>query len=215
MPGYFQFPILYGNFNVPDQFEPDLNITWGAPGHDRATCRGAFRRFACRTDRSIARRAPPATTCSAAIGCQPTRRRLLLRRNGRAHRATAETGQDRGADADPQRVSVSEFIRSTDPLFRPVDMTTAPDGTMYITDMYRGIIQEAQWTGRGTYLREEDRTVSARQGDAPRTHLAADVRGHGARQTQPRMLNETPAQLVAHLSIRTAGGATPRSSCSC
>ena len=32
-------------------------------------------------------------------------------------------------------------------------MTTAPDGTMYITDMYRGIIQESQWSGRGTYLR--------------------------------------------------------------
>ena len=50
---------------------------------------------------------------------------------------------------------LSEFIRSTDPLFRPVDMTTAPDGTMYITDMYRGIIQQATWSGRGTYLRRK------------------------------------------------------------
>ena len=31
MPGYFQLPIAYGNFANPDQFEPDLNITWGAP----------------------------------------------------------------------------------------------------------------------------------------------------------------------------------------
>ena len=31
MPGYFQLPIQYGNFNYPEQFEPDLNITWGAP----------------------------------------------------------------------------------------------------------------------------------------------------------------------------------------
>ena len=29
--GYFQFPIHYGNFAPPDQFEPDLNIVWGAP----------------------------------------------------------------------------------------------------------------------------------------------------------------------------------------
>ncbi len=36
----------------------------------------------------------------------------------------------------------SEFILSTDPLFRPVNMRTAPDGTVYIADMYRGIIQE-------------------------------------------------------------------------
>ncbi len=49
----------------------------------------------------------------------------------------------------------SEFLRSTDPLFRPVDVTTAPDGTMYITDMYRGIIQESQWSGPGTYLRQK------------------------------------------------------------
>src|SRR5262249_28886030 len=31
MPGYFQTPIVYGNFNYADQFEPDLTITWGAP----------------------------------------------------------------------------------------------------------------------------------------------------------------------------------------
>ena len=31
MPGYFQLPVHYGNFSVPDQFEENLNITWGAP----------------------------------------------------------------------------------------------------------------------------------------------------------------------------------------
>ena len=34
-------------------------------------------------------------------------------------------------------------------------MTTAPDGTIYIADMYHGIIQEANWTRRGTYLRKK------------------------------------------------------------
>ena len=33
---------------------------------------------------------------------------------------------------------------------------------MYITDMYRGIIQQATWSGRGTYLRKKS-TVSAGQ----------------------------------------------------
>ena len=47
----------------------------------------------------------------------------------------------------------SEFLKSTDPLFRPVDMATAPDGSMYIVDMYHGIIQEGQWTPKGSYLR--------------------------------------------------------------
>jgi mono/diheme cytochrome c family protein/glucose/arabinose dehydrogenase len=34
-----------------------------------------------------------------------------------------------------------EFLASTDERFRPVYITNAPDGTMYIADMYRGIIE--------------------------------------------------------------------------
>jgi hypothetical protein len=34
-----------------------------------------------------------------------------------------------------------EFLASTDERFRPVFITNAPDGTMYIADMYRGIIE--------------------------------------------------------------------------
>jgi mono/diheme cytochrome c family protein/glucose/arabinose dehydrogenase len=35
-----------------------------------------------------------------------------------------------------------EFLASTDERFRPVYLTNAPDGTLYITDMYRGVIQQ-------------------------------------------------------------------------
>ena len=48
----------------------------------------------------------------------------------------------------------SEFIRSSDPNFRPVNMATAPDGSLYIVDMYRGIIQEGNWVREGSYLRK-------------------------------------------------------------
>ena len=95
---------------------------------------------------------------------------------------------------------LSEFIRSTDPLFRPVDMTTAPDGTMYITDMYRGIIQESQWSGPGTYLRQRieqyalDKVVS--HGRIWR--LSYD--GMAAARRSRACCNETAAQLVTHLS---------------
>ena len=47
----------------------------------------------------------------------------------------------------------AEFIISTDPLFRPVNIKQGPDGAIYILDMYHGIIQDANWTARGTYLR--------------------------------------------------------------
>ncbi len=46
-----------------------------------------------------------------------------------------------------------EIMASTDERFRPVNLATAaPDGTIYVVDMYRGVVQEAvYWTD---YLRE-------------------------------------------------------------
>ena len=111
----------------------------------------------------------------------------------------------------------SEFITSTDPLFRPVNISTAPDGTIYIVDMYHGIIQEANWTGRGTYLRAKieqyqlDKVINHGRiwrlrydgvpaGTAEVGRRAAGDSGHRARSHRPRMHDETPAQLVAHLT---------------
>ena len=47
----------------------------------------------------------------------------------------------------------TEFIVSSDANFRPVWSATAPDGSLMILDMYRGIIQEGNWTKKGSYLR--------------------------------------------------------------
>jgi len=45
-----------------------------------------------------------------------------------------------------------EFFASTDERFRPVNLSGAPDGTLYVVDMYRGVIQDGQyWTD---YLRD-------------------------------------------------------------
>jgi hypothetical protein len=41
--------------------------------------------------------------------------------------------------------SKSEFIRSTDPWFRPVRIENAPDGTMWLVDMYRYVIEHPEW----------------------------------------------------------------------
>ncbi len=46
-----------------------------------------------------------------------------------------------------------EFVASTDTYFRPVNTYTGPDGCLYIVDMARGIIQESNWTPKGSYLR--------------------------------------------------------------
>jgi mono/diheme cytochrome c family protein len=95
---------------------------------------------------------------------------------------------------------LAEFLRSTDPLFRPVDVTTAPDGTMYITDMYRGIIQESQWSGPGTYLRQRIDQYGLDKITKHGRIWRLTYEGMGRRTEAPRMLAETPAQLVAHLS---------------
>ncbi|WP_341224505.1 cytochrome C [uncultured Arcticibacterium sp.] len=47
----------------------------------------------------------------------------------------------------------AEFMASTDLNFRPVQAKTGPDGALYIVDMYRGIIQESNWTREGSSLR--------------------------------------------------------------
>jgi mono/diheme cytochrome c family protein/glucose/arabinose dehydrogenase len=47
----------------------------------------------------------------------------------------------------------SEFLASTDERFRPVNAYTAPDGSLYILDMYHGIIQHK--TYMTTYLRKQ------------------------------------------------------------
>jgi hypothetical protein len=200
MPGYFQLPIEYGNFTYPDQFEPDLNITWGAPVliADMQGGMGAVRW----PDGSLARatgsagndifrgdRLPKDMIGDLFYG------EVVARIVRRLHPVKTE-----GLTQLKNVYPLSEFLKSTDPLFRPTDVTTAPDGTMYITDMYRGIIQESQWSGPGTYLRQRidqyalDKVV--RHGRIWR--LSYD--GLPRRTDQPRMHDETPAQLVAHLS---------------
>ncbi|MBP0903032.1 c-type cytochrome [Mariniflexile gromovii] len=47
----------------------------------------------------------------------------------------------------------AEFMASTDLNFRPIQAKTGPDGALYIVDMYRGIIQESNWTKKGSSLR--------------------------------------------------------------
>lgn len=46
-----------------------------------------------------------------------------------------------------------EFLASTDERFRPVSLNNSPDGAIYVTDMYRGIIQHKTYLT--TYLKGE------------------------------------------------------------
>jgi mono/diheme cytochrome c family protein/glucose/arabinose dehydrogenase len=200
MPGYFQLPIAYGNFVNPQQFEPDLNITWGAPVLI-ADMQGGMNSVRM-PDGSLAR-------ATGAAGNDIYRGDRLpkdligdylygevVARIVRRLRPLKTEGLTQLQNVYP----FAEFIRSTDPLFRPVDVTTAPDGTMYITDMYRGIIQESQWSGPGTYLRQRIDQYALDKVVKHGRIWRLTYEGMGRRTDQPRMLTETPAQLVPHLS---------------
>lgn len=93
----------------------------------------------------------------------------------------------------------SEFLRTDDANFRPVNMETAPDGTLYIVDMYRGIIQEGNWVREGSYLRGvvQQYGLDRNIGRGRIYRLVHDDFEPGPR---PRMLDQSSAELVQHLS---------------
>ena len=112
----------------------------------------------------------------------------------------------------------AEFVTSTDQLFRPVNISNAPDGTIYIADMYHGIIQEREWSGPGSYLRakieqyELDKVASHGRIWRLRYGGRAAVRATDTNVGQPaipaiepafappKMYSETPAQLLSHFT---------------
>lgn len=100
-----------------------------------------------------------------------------------------------------------EFIASSDPNFRPVHTATGPDGYLYIVDMYRGIIQEGAWVGKGSYLRERvlEKGLEKNIGRGRIWRLVSDDSKPTkptklTKSTLPHMLDETSAQVVEHLS---------------
>ncbi len=85
----------------------------------------------------------PATYYGNAFVCEPSGN--LVKRN-----VVHENGFLLSA-VDPH--PGTEFLASTDERFRPVNLTTGPDGALYVADMYRGLIQHGAYVT--PYLREQ------------------------------------------------------------
>jgi len=90
-----------------------------------------------------------------------------------------------------------EILASWDERFRPVNMLGGPDGTIYVVDMYRGIVQEQiYWTD---FLKDY---ITAHDLQQP-VHLGRIwriVHDTTKKQPAPALSKATPAQLVAALS---------------
>jgi mono/diheme cytochrome c family protein len=92
-----------------------------------------------------------------------------------------------------------EFLASTDERFRPVFITNAPDGTMYIADLYRGIIEHR--ISITEYLRDQilERRLDRSTGFGRIYRVMHDT---SARDERPPLTasGSTNAQLIAALS---------------
>jgi putative heme-binding domain-containing protein len=193
----FQQPIIYGRISLPgeqaDGFRevfPIDNIPDTQGGRGRLRENNSLNRFTASCGQSIFRGdRMPNDWYGDLVICEPVGR--LIRR--------AKVNNDQGRIVVQNAYEKTEFIRATDPNFRPVNSATGPDGCLYIVDMYRGIIQEGNWVRQGSYLRnvvqeyELDRNIG--RGRIFRIDHESTKRG-----PQPRMLDETPTELVAHLS---------------
>ena len=91
----------------------------------------------------------------------------------------------------------AEFLASTDERFRPVYLSSAPDGTLYIVDTYHGIIQHKSYITE--YLRDQ---ILARKLDRPSGYgrIYRVVHDTTRRDRKPALSKAAPAQLVETLS---------------
>ena len=199
MPAYFQLPVVYGAFAFPEEFEPGLTTIWGAPVLTGDFAGASNARY---PDGSL-------INATAAAGNDIFRGDRLPKdvvgdylygeTAGRVIRRLRPVNIE-GMTQLRNVYPLSEFVKSTDPLFRPVDVTTAPDGTAYITDMYRGVIEELQWNQPGSYIRNRIQELQLEKVIRHGRIWRLSYDGMARDTRQPRMLTESPAQLVAHLS---------------
>jgi mono/diheme cytochrome c family protein len=197
----YQAPILYAAINVPQQKTEKFDIVWpivalgdfqGGPGRFHSPEDKRLNHFTGCAGQTVYRgdRLPKELYGNVFLP-EPVGR--LIRR------ATVEVKDGITTVANPYEEQMSEFIRSSDPNFRPLNMATGPDGCLYIVDAYRGIIQEGNWVKPGSFLRGAIEPTGMQ-------HVA----GHGRvwrlvhkdfkPGPQPEMLAESPAQLLGHLA---------------
>jgi mono/diheme cytochrome c family protein len=175
----------------------DLNIVWPVrpnPGTNRAyqagidRADGTLNRFTAVCAPLIYRgdRLPPELSGNAFVA-EPAANfvsRIVLSDDGTTIRAR-------------KAYENAEFLASTDERFRPVYITNAPDGTLYVVDMYRGVIQDRMSTT--LYLRDH---ILSRKLDTPvgLGRIYRVMHDTTKRDTMNPFANATPMQLVEALS---------------
>ena len=197
-PVNIQAPIIYGAMNVEDNFEPDFQVPWPAAG-GIADMQGGMNRV----------RLPDGTLnhFTAASGVEIYRGHRLpadmigdlffnepVGRIVRRAKVVEREGLVQLQNAYPQ----SEFVRSTDPLFRPVAIHNAPDGTLFLVDLYTGIIQDAQFVGPYLRAKVEQYGLNRQHNNGRIWRITHESQSPDF--TVPRMYDASTAQLVEYLA---------------
>ncbi|RZL20074.1 MAG: c-type cytochrome [Pedobacter sp.] len=194
----FQQNPYFGSLDFGDQLTDDFQSVWpviSTPDVQGGTGRlrpdSTLNHFTACTGQSIFRgNALPADFNGDLLICEPVGR--LIRR--------AKVTNTNGKISLKNAYDKEEFIASTDMNFRPVNTATGPDGCLYIVDMYRGIIQESEWTKPGSYLRPEivNRGLDKNTSRGRIYRVVHD--GIKPDKTLPRMLSQPSAQLIPYLA---------------
>ncbi|MCE7058169.1 discoidin domain-containing protein [Algoriphagus sp. AGSA1] len=200
VPQSFQFPLVYGNFSVKGQYKDGFREPFSLvkladfqPGMRETKPDGSLNNVTGAAGNDVFRgdRLPKEIQNQYFYG-EPVGR--IVRQ------VNSEKIEGLTYIQNNYREAQSEFIQSTDPLFRPVDMATAPDGTMYIVDMYRGIIQQGNWTQEGSYLRAKIQQYQMDDIVGNGRIWRVTFEGLERNLEKPRMYDESSAELVRHLS---------------
>jgi len=194
----FQINPIYGGLEFPDQYSEEFNAVW--PIISTPDIQGGLNRlrltdstlnhFTASNGQSIFRgdKLPADLVGDYLIGepvARIIRRAKVINTNGKLSLENAYK----------QR----EFIASTDMNFRPVNTYTGPDGCLYIVDMNRGIIQESQWTPKGSYLRPQIERLGLDK-NIQHGRIFRLVHDGMKPGPKPHMLDESSATLVTYLN---------------
>ena len=178
--------------------ERDETAIWPVrptPGLQRAYRQGFLRAdgtattYASSADPYIFRgdRLPKEVQGDAFVADSPTNlvHRLVIEDDG--------TGRLKARDAYRK----GEFLASTDERFRPVNLFSAADGTLYVIDMYRGVVQDIAYQTEylNTYIKERNLALPVGLGRIYRVVHESMERG-----PKPSLSKASPKELVQTLS---------------
>ncbi|MEI6872065.1 MAG: dehydrogenase, partial [Verrucomicrobiota bacterium] len=104
---------------------------------------------------------------------------------------------DNGVLSASNAYEKTEFLTSTDERFRPVNLTTGPDGALYVVDFYRGVIQHR--ISLTSYLRDQ---ITKRGLDKPLAlgRIWRIVPTGANIAAAPKLSTQTPSEWIEALS---------------